>query len=383
MRIALVTHHAHNHGGVPQYVVALATALAQNHEVTIFSSDFEGLEDTAVRHRRVWAMGSSGFVWPVMFPLWSSLLLILSRLKKTGRFDIIHTHGDYAAFADVNTSHFCEAEEVERLRRHRPGVTLGERLHHRVTALLERGVVKRSKGKPLIVLSERMKREFLSHYGPLEERLFVIPSGVDSTTYSPANIPLYRNEIRRRHRVPVADTLVLFVGGYWERKGVPQAIMALARLRSSEVTLLVVGRGDTAHHRELARREGVERRVIFAGHSKETWKYYAASDIFLLPSLYEPFGLCILEAMASGLPVVISREAGAAELIQDRVNGLLLEDPGDVSEIGAKLDLLVEDADLRRRLGDRARQTAMGCTWSGVAKSTIEVYQQALRNRRN
>ena len=382
MRIALVTHHAHSHGGVPQYVIALATVLAQDHEVTIFSNDFEGLEDTAVRHRRVWAMGSSGFLWPVTFSLWSSLLLILSHLKKTGRFDIIHTHGDYAAFADVNTSHFCEAEEVERLRRHRPGVTLGERLHHRVTALLEKGLVTQSKGKPLIVLSERMKREFLSHYGSLGERLFVISSGVDSTKYSPANRPLYRNEIRH-HRVPAADTLVLFIGGDWERKGLPQAIKALARLRSSEVTLLVVGRGDTAHYRKLARKEGVEKRVIFAGPVEETWKYYAASDIFLLPSLYEPFGLCILEAMSTGVPVVISREAGAAELIQDRVNGLLLKNPGDVAEIGAKLDLLVGDDEFRRRLGDRARQTAMECTWSGVAKSTIEVYQQALRNRRN
>lgn len=382
MRIALVSHHVHRHGGPPQYVAALAAALALDHEVTIFSSSFEGLEHTGVRHRKVWAPDGD-FVWSVTFPLATSLLLLLSRLKRAGRFDIVHTHGDFPAFADVLTSHFCEAEEVERLRRQKTGVTLSEGLRHRGTAWLERGVVRQSKGKPLIVLSERMRREFLSHYRHLEERLFVIPSGVDSYRYSPANIPLYRDEIRSRHGVPSGHSVVLFVGGYWERKGVSQAIKALPLLRSSQVTLLVVGSGDIVRYRELARCEGVEKRVVFAGPTEEVWRYFAAGDIFLLPSLYEPFGLVILEAMATGLPVVTSFEAGVSELLQDGYDALLLEDPGDVSEIASKLDLLVEDADLRGYLGLRARQTAMEYTWSKMAQRTVDVYQQVLTARRN
>ncbi len=379
----MVTHHAYRHGGIPGYVAALATALAPNHEVTIFSSGFEGMEGTGVRHRRVLALGG-GLIRFATFCVTSSLLILLSRAKKAGSFDIIHAHNyDCAALADVITSHFCEAEGCYQLRRQGPGVTLGKRLERQSKALLERGLVSQSRERPFIVLSERMKRDFLCHYHLTEERLFVIPSGVDSTRYSPANIPLYRNEIRRRYSAAESDTLVLFVGGYWERKALPQAIKALARLRSSGVTLLVAGRGDAARYRELARREGVEKRVIFAGHVEEVWKYYAASDIFLLPSLYEPFGLCILEAMATGLPVVVSREAGAAELIRDGFDSLLLEDAKDVAEIATKLDLLVEDTDLRRRLGEGARQTAMGCTWSRVAQRTVDVYRQARRGNRD
>jgi len=379
MRIALVAPRVHKHGGPPQYVAALATALAPDHEVTIFSYSFEDLEAANVCHRGVWAFGG-GFASSVTFSLASSLLLFVSRLKNAGRFDIVHTHGDYTALADVITSHFCEAEGLERLHRQGTGVTLGERLQHRRTALLERGVVGLSKGKPLVVLSERMKREFLSHYGSLEERLIVIPSGVDPTRYTPANVPLYRDEIRRRHGVAEASALLLFVGGYWERKGVAQAIKALARMRSSDVILMVVGKGNTPRYRELARREGVEKRVIIVGPTEESWKYYAASDVFLLPALYEPFGLVILEAMAAGLPVLVSGEAGAAELVRDGSDALLLEDAGDVDEIAAKLELLLEDAGLRKRLGEEARRTALCHTWSRVAERTVKVYQRARKD---
>ena len=114
-----------------------------------------------------------------------------------------------------------------------------------------------------------------------------------------------------------------------------QAIKALARLRSSDVALMVAGKGNIPDYRELARGGGVEKRVVFTGPTEQSWNYYAASDIFLLPTLYEPFGLVILEAMAAGLLELVSGEAGAAELVRDGTDALLLEDAGDVYEIAA------------------------------------------------
>jgi len=124
----------------------------------------------------------------------------------------------------------------------------------------------------------------------------------------------------------------------------------------------------------------VEKRVVFTGPTEQSWKYYAASDIFLLPTLYEPFGLVILEAMAAGLPVLVSREAGAAELVRDGTDALLLEDAGDVDEIAGKLELLLEDAGLRKRLGEEARRTALCHTWARVAQRTVKVYQRARKH---
>ncbi len=142
--------------------------------------------------------------------------------------------------------------------------------------------------------------------------------------------------------------------------------------------LLVVGSGNITDYRNLAVRFRIEDRVIFTGQTSGGWRYYAASDVYLLPSLYEPFGLSILEAMASGLPVLVSRDCGAAELIHDGVDGLLIQEPRDVTELSTKLGALLKDADLRTRLGRQARRTALKYPWDRVARGTEEVYERVL-----
>ena len=121
---------------------------------------------------------------------------------------------------------------------------------------------------------------------------------------------------------------------------------------------------------------------MFTGPTREGWCYYATSDIYLLPSLYEPFGLSILEAMASGLPVLVSRDCGAAELIHDGDDGLLIQEPRDATEISVKLGALLKDADLRTRLGRQARRTALKYPWDRVARETEEVYEKVLLQKR-
>ena len=150
----------------------------------------------------------------------------------------------------------------------------------------------------------------------------------------------------------------------------------------SAAKLLVVGWGNIATYQNLAKHCKIERRVIFTGPTREAWKYYAASDVYLLPSLYEPFGLSILEAMASGLPVLASRDCGAADLIRDGVDGLLINHPTDVAEISAKLGALLRDGELIARLGRQARCTARQYTWDRVARETVEVYRKVLLQRR-
>ncbi len=146
--------------------------------------------------------------------------------------------------------------------------------------------------------------------------------------------------------------------------------------------LLVVGSGNITDYRNLAVRFMIEDRVKFTGQTRDGWRYYAASDVYLLPSLYEPFGLSILEAMATGLPVLVSRDSGAAELIHDGVDGLLIQEPRDVKELSAKLGALLKDADLRMRLGRQARRTALRYSWDRVARETEEVYKTVLLQKR-
>ena len=384
MKIALVSTHATSEGGVPHYVASLARALAKGHEVTVYSSRFESLDGTGVRHRKIRTSGSGGNIFDLSFLIVSTLTIWGHRLKRGDEFDIIHSHVGSPFFADVFTNHFYEYDGIAGMKtatKEMPRDSLVRRLRSRLNARIESALLARRNGRTWIVLSASMNTGIIRDHPVPPESIFVIPNGVDSSRYSPDNVARYRDEVRDRLSLAPSGQVVLFLGGDWPRKGLAQAIEALSLL-AGETTLLVVGFGNIAAYRNLAKRCGIENRVIFAGQTREAWRYYAASDVFLLASLYEPFGLSILEAMASGLPVLVSWDCGAAELINDGVDGLLIQEPRDVTELSAKLGALLKDADLRARLGKQARRTALQYPWDRVARETEEVYERVLVQKR-
>lgn len=385
MKIALVSTHATSEGGVPHYVASLARALAKGHEVTVYSSRFESFAGTRVRHRRIRAIGSGGNIFDLSFLIVSTVMVWGHRLKRRDEFDIIHSHVGSPFFSDVFTSHFYEHDGIARMKtatKDMPRDSLVPRLRSRVMARIESALLGRRNSRTWIVLSAAMKRSFIRDHPIPPESIFVIPNGVDPSRYSPDNVTRYRDEVREQLSLTPGGQVVLFLGGDWLRKGLAQAIEALSLLAGSEANLLVVGLGNIPYYGNLAKRCRVDDRVIFTGQTKEAWKYYAASDVYLLPSLYEPFGLSILEAMASGLPVLVSRDSGAAELIRDGVDGLLIQEPRDVTELSAKLGALLKDKNLRARLGRQARRTALQYPWDRVARETEEVYEKVLLQKR-
>ena len=107
MKIALVSTHATNEGGVPQYVGSLARALAKDHDVTVYSSRFEGFDGTGVRHRKIRTIGSGGNIFDLSFLFVSTLVIWGHRLKRGDEFDIMHSHLATPYYSDVFTSHFC------------------------------------------------------------------------------------------------------------------------------------------------------------------------------------------------------------------------------------------------------------------------------------
>jgi len=119
--------------------------------------------------------------------------------------------------------------------------------------------------------------------------------------------------------------------------------------------------------------------VTFVSHTRDIAAYYAASDLFVFPTLYEPFGLVIVEAMASGLPVITSRLAAAADYIDDGVSGILLETPHQPQELASKVELLLADSGLRDTIGRRGREVAERFSWDEVARRTLDAYQAAMR----
>jgi UDP-glucose:(heptosyl)LPS alpha-1,3-glucosyltransferase len=153
--------------------------------------------------------------------------------------------------------------------------------------------------------------------------------------------------------------VILFIGSGFERKGLATLIRALGILADKDrsIRLLVIGRGDISKYAAIAQGAGVADNVIFAGPVKGATEYYAAGDIFALPSVYEPFSNACLEAMAAGLPVVTTSRNGVSEIIDDGLNGGVCLDPLNPEELAEKLTPFL-DAPKRAEAGRLARVEA-------------------------
>jgi len=226
-----------------------------------------------------------------------------------------------------------------------------------------------------IVGTEWLKRELATWLGD-DGRITVVPFGVDRAFFSEA--PGARARGRADWRIPEDAFVVLHVGSTVERKNVPLVIHTAARLRTeADVYLLQVGGRFTGDQEQLIERLGIRRYVRSAPFADETTlrRAYRAADVLLFPSLYEGFGFPVLEAFASGLPVVTSGAGGLKEVGGDAIVVVEGRDPAAYVQA---LESLSDDAMQREELVERGRARARTFTWQRTAEQTAEVYRRLL-----
>jgi D-inositol-3-phosphate glycosyltransferase len=223
------------------------------------------------------------------------------------------------------------------------------------------------------------RAELLRDYAAHASRIATIPCGVDTDLFTPAD----RAEARRRLGLDGRPVL-LWVGRIAPIKGLDTLLDAVARLAEGgrNMGLLVVG-GDadepTGGHetslRQRIARLGLEQSVRFVGPQPQSVLplYYAASDVTVLPSYYESFGMVALEAMACGSPVIASRVGGLVTTVRDGVTGFLVPD-GDVGALAERIETLVADPELRWRLGREGVRWAAQHRWPCVAEAVCKEY---------
>ena len=218
-------------------------------------------------------------------------------------------------------------------------------------------------------------RHFISTYFPGEYR--IIPNGVDVDFFANAKpLPEYRD----------GKTNILFVGRLEPRKGALYLVRAYAKLkqRHPETRLIVVGRGpELSDLREFVHEERVAD-VLFAGRVSDIDKarFYKTADIFCAPSTgQESFGVVLLEAMAAGTAAIASDIHGYKKVIQRNVSGLLVE-PKDVEALCTALERLMNEPDLRTRLGSAGSARAREFDWSHVTDQLLGFYDEVIRGYR-
>lgn len=227
-------------------------------------------------------------------------------------------------------------------------------------------------GKNFIAISQKVADELRENFG-IKKNVHVIHHGVDPDKFSPGPSTV-RQELGIDEGVPC----FLFAGSF-ERKGLETVLEALGK-KSISYPLLVLGEGNRQYYQSICDRYALKN-VHFLGKQKDIERFFRAADVFILPTQYEPFGLVILEALSCGVPVITSRCAGAAELIQDGQEGFLLDDPKNADVLAEKISILANEPKIRESMKAAAREVGKKNSWDHVAKKYDQVLQSVLQSQ--
>lgn len=232
----------------------------------------------------------------------------------------------------------------------------------------------------VIVCTEFMKRECEFALHTSWDKMDVIPNGVDAAKFKlPDFTPEEKAAFRARYAAP-EEKIIFFVGRMVREKGVQVLIEALPKVRWGyhDAKLLICGGGQREHLVNLAAYLGMEQHVYFAGFvpDEDLMKIYAIIDIACFASLYEPFGIVALEAMAAHVPVVVSDAGGLPEVVENNVTGITTY-AGSPNSLADGLLKLLHEPDTAARMVEAAYERVQTTfNWHTIAKHTIEVYDR-------
>jgi len=378
MRIGLVIEHFDpQRGGAEQWTFQFAGRLLERgHEVHVVAQEFSpAARRIPIVAHRLGRIGSR-----------IRLARAAEERLRALRLDVVHDMG-MGWYCDVFGSHdgsrFAQWEQKllllppwarplkRKLMRVLPRYREFQRLLARQFA---------EPGRVVLALSEMVARDYQRYHAVRPEQIQLIYNGVDTERFSPAQRAKYRQAVRERLGMDKDEVVLLFVGHDFRRKGLATAMRAAGRLVSQRqpVRMVVVGGKPRNRCDRLARRCGTGSAVTFVGKIDDPVPYYAASDIYVLPTFYDPCSLGVLEAAASGLPSVTTRFNGAAELLSDGIDGYVLSDPNDDRQLADRLEMLLDPA-LRRRMGQAARQLALSHTLQRNCDQILRVYRELVR----
>jgi UDP-glucose:(heptosyl)LPS alpha-1,3-glucosyltransferase len=227
----------------------------------------------------------------------------------------------------------------------------------------------------IIANSNMVKANIIKHYAVPAEKIHLLYNGVDLDRFRPENKEKWRKNVRNNLALGQDVNLALFVGSGFRRKGLQVLLEAVSLIKNNAMQVLVIGKGPVHKFKALADRYGIADRIIFMGPQKEIEKYYSAADVFVLPTLYDPFSNATLEAMASGIPVVTTGNNGAAELIENGKEGFIVDNMFDAQELATHIASALSGA---HHMGEASRRKAEEFSIEKTAGAFGEIIDQVI-----
>ena len=360
-------------GGAERYSVAVVEELSARHEVHVFTQHVGNVLPSVTYHP---------VALPLRRPRWINQLYFATATWWATRrgFDVVHSH-ENTWHGNVQTVHVLPVKH--NLFHGKQGLALALRWLKVSTSprLLVYLCLERFRYAPrlkrrVVLTSQALRQDFVAAYPKASAMTTVIAPGV-SAAPGPCSAP-EKLQARATLGLPTQGRGLLLVGNDLRKKGLPTLLQALVGL-PEDVWLAVVGQSrQLADMSALAQRLGLAQRVWFVGALSDMDQAYRAADCLVHPTLEDTYAMVVLEAMAHGLPVVVSgaRWCGISAELTDGVNALFLNDPRSADALTAALARVLDDAPLAKSLGANACAFAAQHTWAQVAAQHEAVFGQ-------
>ena len=366
-------------GGAETYVYQFATELlAAGHEVHLIAAAF-GSTPRGAFTRRVMRRGLTRWGRDLRFARAAgraarrASLDVVVAVGRTFGADVLQPHGGTVAASRRQNLLILRNPVVRALK---DGF---DWINPRVRTLLGVEAAQFAADPPpeVVAISRMVMQDIKTFYKVPDERLHLVYNGVDLERFSPEACAEKRAEARAALGLEDDETCYLLIAHNFRLKGVRELVEAAARLdRGRRWRVLVIGKATAKPYLELADQLGCADRFHFPGAVPDVVPAYAACDAYVHPTWYDPCSLVVLEALASGRPVITTRSNGAAELMEDGREGFILDAPAPIEPLAEAMRRLL-DADVRQRLGLAARRTAEQYPLGRNFREMMAVFEKA------
>jgi UDP-glucose:(heptosyl)LPS alpha-1,3-glucosyltransferase len=370
MRIALIGRRFDPAGGGTERDLAITADILMRagHEVSLYADEVRSQTD-GLRVRRIGGprMGRALGLW------WFA-----NRAGRIARLEGAEVVFSFARITDADILRSGGSAHSSYLLAARrwlsPSGVTALRLspYHRVQVTVERRGFASPGLKRAIAVSDLVRLDLIETFSLAHRKALTLYNGVDLERFRPRTDDAIRVRMRRQFEIPQAAPTAIFIGNGFARKGLRFLIEAWPAL-DQNAHLIVAGTDQAiTSYRRLANRLGIAARIRFVGPQDRIEDVFAAADALAMPSLFEPFGNVIMEAMASGLPVLCSAACGAAETLPREFREFVLSDPTEITELAARMKMVLA---VGRDLSQVARDAAEHFTWDRYGRELLDLIQ--------
>jgi len=381
MKIALnIYKYLPTKGGGEGYLANFANQLAERgHEVHIYASKWES-NNIKIHYHTIPSIRFPKFLKDVSF--------VINGLREMSKndFDIVHVVGR-ALGMNIFNPH-CGVEKawlkqnflsincpVSRILKQLVGFFS---FRQNFILWLDRKQYTGKGVSRILAISDMIKNDIIKYHNIEPEKIDVVYNGVDLKRFNPDNKNRYRKAMREKLSLG-EELVILYISNNFRLKGLLTLVKSLGELKKSEkgFKALIIGRGNEAPYRRLAKKLGCLDNLIFLGHVGEIEKYYAASDLYVHPTFYDSCSLVTTESLASGLPVITTVYDGASGIMEDGKDGFVMKDPADHRALAEKITLFFDD-EFRQKASIAAREKAEKYPAEQNCEEIIEIYNKVV-----